>query len=176
MHAASASVAYNCLCCLQLLLHPQFAQVCYTADTSLRLFLHAFSALFVKPTTPYKAMQVAELYKSGTTRNLQKSRGCAGLTEGEKEEKARAKEALHSDGEGSEDEGDTRKAATYGNKKNEVCAVVRACLPLLHRWTRQYFGTSSAAAAAGSSMCLKLVTWLFVPNSYCVMAHTHTRP
>ena len=44
----------------------------------------------------------------------------AGLTEGEKEEKARAKEALHSDGEGSDDEGDTRKAATYGNKKNEV--------------------------------------------------------
>ena len=45
---------------------------------------------------------------------------CAGLTDGEKEEKARAKEALHSDGEGSDDEGDTRKAATYGTKKNEV--------------------------------------------------------
>jgi len=63
------------------------------------------------------------------------------LTEGEKEEKARAKEALHSDGEGSDDEGDTRKAATYGNKKNEVCAVVCACLPLLHRWTWHYFET-----------------------------------
>ena len=44
----------------------------------------------------------------------------AGLTEGEKEEGAKAKEALNEDGEGSEDEGDTRKAATYGNKKNEV--------------------------------------------------------
>ncbi len=52
--------------------------------------------------------------------NVTQSGGCAGLTEGEKEEKARAKEALHSDGEGSDDEGDTRKAATYGNKKNEV--------------------------------------------------------
>ncbi len=50
------------------------------------------------------------------------------MTEGEKEEKARAKEALHSDGEGSDDEGDTRKAATYGNKKNEVCIAVYACL------------------------------------------------
>lgn len=44
----------------------------------------------------------------------------AGLTEGEKEEGAKAKEALNSDGEGSDDEGDTRKAATYGNKKTEV--------------------------------------------------------
>ena len=44
----------------------------------------------------------------------------AGLTEGEKEEGVKAKEALNEDGEGSEDEGDTRKAATYGNKKNEV--------------------------------------------------------
>jgi len=50
-----------------------------------------------------------------------------GLTEGEKEEKARAKEALHSDGEGSDDEGDTRKAATYGTKKNEV-RTMSACL------------------------------------------------
>ena len=50
------------------------------------------------------------------------------MTEGEKEEKARAKEALLSDGEGSDDEGDTRKAATYGNKKNEVCIAVYACL------------------------------------------------
>ena len=46
----------------------------------------------------------------------------AGLTEGEKEEGVKAKEALNEDGEGSEDEGDTRKAATYGNKKNEVCS------------------------------------------------------
>lgn len=45
----------------------------------------------------------------------------AGLTEGEKEEGVKAKEALNEDGEGSDDEGDTRKAATYGNKKNEVC-------------------------------------------------------
>ena len=45
----------------------------------------------------------------------------AGLTEEEKEEKARAKQALQSDGEGSdEDEGDFRKAATYGTKKTEV--------------------------------------------------------
>lgn len=47
--------------------------------------------------------------------------GNTGLTEGEKEEGAKAKEALNEDGEGSDDEGDTRKAATYGNKKNEVC-------------------------------------------------------
>ena len=46
-----------------------------------------------------------------------------GLTEGEKEEGAKAKEALNEDGEGSDDEGDTRKAATYGNKKNEVCLL-----------------------------------------------------
>ena len=45
---------------------------------------------------------------------------CAGLTQEEKEEKARAKEALNSDGEGSDDEGDYRKAATYGTKKTEV--------------------------------------------------------
>lgn len=90
--------------------------------------MHAFSALFVKPTTLAKAMQVPYPYQSGTIRMLQPSGGCAGLTENEKEEKARAKEALHSDGEGSDDEGDTRKAATYGNKKNEVCFAVYACL------------------------------------------------
>ena len=43
-----------------------------------------------------------------------------GLTEEEKDEKARAKEALNEDGD-SDDDGDTRKAATYGNKKTEVC-------------------------------------------------------
>ena len=63
-------------------------------------------------------------------RMLQQSHECAGLTEGEKEEKARAKEALHSDGEGSDDEGDTRKAATYGNKKNEVWCYC-SCLSAL---------------------------------------------
>lgn len=53
----------------------------------------------------------------------------AGLTEGEKEEGVKAKEALNEDGEGSDDEGDTRKAATYGNKKNEVCP----CCHSFHR-------------------------------------------
>lgn len=53
----------------------------------------------------------------------------AGLTEGEKEEGVKAKEALNEDGEGSDDEGDTRKAATYGNKKNEV----HPCCHSFHR-------------------------------------------
>lgn len=55
-----------------------------------------------------------------------------GLTEGEKEEKARAKEALNADD--SEDEGDIRKAATYGNKKTEVtcCAVLCHTMPGLN--------------------------------------------
>lgn len=57
-----------------------------------------------------------------------------GLTEGEKEEGAKAKEALNSDGEGSEDEGDTRKAATYGNKKNEACFSCSS-----HPWTAPSF-------------------------------------
>lgn len=51
---------------------------------------------------------------------------CTGLTEGEKEEKARAKEALNEDGE-SDDDGDTRKAATYGNKKTEVSLSRTSC-------------------------------------------------
>lgn len=55
----------------------------------------------------------------------------AGLTEGEKEEGVKAKEALKEDGEGSDDEGDTRKAATYGNKKNEACPCCNSfhCIP-----------------------------------------------
>ncbi len=105
---------------------------------------------------------------------LQQSGVCPGLTEGEKEEKARAKEALHSDGEGSDDEGDTRKAATYGNKKNEVCSVVHACLPLLNRWSWQYVGTPYCSCCS-RSICM-LVTWLFGRYSYHVMTHTDTRP
>ena len=59
-----------------------------------------------------------------------------GLTEGEKEEGAKTKQALNSDGEGSEDEGDTRKAATYGTKKTEVVTLLAmlSSLPTASGW------------------------------------------
>ena len=63
---------------------------------------------------------------SPCSKNLSIIVDIAGLTEGEKEEGVKAKEALNEDGEGSDDEGDTRKAATYGNKKNEVCLCFKA--------------------------------------------------
>ena len=49
----TAYVAYNCFCTLKFA-----AQLCCTVGTSLRWFMHAFSALFVKPSTLCKAMQV----------------------------------------------------------------------------------------------------------------------
>ena len=44
----------------------------------------------------------------------------AGLTKEEEDEGKRAKDKLHEEMGNSDDEGDTRKAATYGTKKSEV--------------------------------------------------------
>ena len=44
----------------------------------------------------------------------------AGLTKEEEDEGKRAKDKLHEEMGNSDDEGDTRKAATYGFKKSEV--------------------------------------------------------